>query len=78
MTARTIDPSIFKAYDIRGIYPQQLDGEVARQVGQAFIDYVGARQVAVGRDAQDVARFVEAYAGTKAAKTAQNTAPNNK
>ena len=34
--------------------------------------------VVVGRDAQDVARFVEAYAGTKAAKTAQNTAPNNK
>ena len=34
--------------------------------------------VVVGRDAQDVARFVEAYAGTKGAKTAQNTAPNNK
>ncbi|HEY3121435.1 MAG TPA: phosphomannomutase/phosphoglucomutase [Vicinamibacteria bacterium] len=52
MTTRAIDLSIFKAYDIRGIYPQQLDGEVARQVGQAFIDYVGARRVAVGRDAR--------------------------
>jgi phosphomannomutase len=52
VTERAIDPSIFKAYDIRGIYPQQLDGEVARQVGQAFIDYVGAKQVAVGRDAR--------------------------
>jgi phosphomannomutase len=52
MRAHAIDPSIFKAYDIRGIYPQQLDGEVARQVGHAFIDYVGARKVAVGRDAR--------------------------
>jgi mono/diheme cytochrome c family protein len=34
--------------------------------------------VVVGRDAQDVAQFVEKYAGTKAAKTANNTAPNNK
>jgi phosphomannomutase len=50
MTTHTLDPTIFKAYDIRGIYPGQIDGEVARQVGQAFIDYVGARRIAVGRD----------------------------
>ena len=31
-----IDPSIFKAYDIRGIYPSQLDEETAYQVGRAF------------------------------------------
>jgi phosphomannomutase len=52
VTAPAIDPSIFKAYDIRGIYPRQLDGEVARQVGQAFIGYLGAKRVAVGRDAR--------------------------
>jgi len=45
-----IDPSIFKAYDIRGIYPSQIDGEVARRVGMAFVEYLGARHVAVGRD----------------------------
>ena len=45
-----IDTSIFKAYDIRGIYPTQLDGEVARRVGRAFVDYLGARRIAVGRD----------------------------
>jgi phosphomannomutase len=45
-----IDTGIFKAYDIRGIYPTQLDGEVARRVGRAFVDYLGARRIAVGRD----------------------------
>jgi phosphomannomutase len=46
----TIDPGIFKAYDIRGLYPGQLHGEVARRVGRAFVDYLGARRIAVGRD----------------------------
>jgi phosphomannomutase len=45
-----IDPGIFKAYDVRGLYPSQLNAEVARQVGRAFVDYLGARRVAVGRD----------------------------
>jgi phosphomannomutase len=45
-----IDASIFKAYDVRGIYPTQLDGEVARRVGRAFVHYLGARRIAVGRD----------------------------
>jgi len=47
-----IDASIFKAYDIRGIYPGQIDGELARRVGRAFIDYLGAKRIAVGRDAR--------------------------
>lgn len=45
-----IDPGIFKAYDIRGIYPSQLTGEIARRVGCAFVEYLGARRIAVGRD----------------------------
>src|SRR6266581_8763831 len=45
-----IDPGIFKAYDVRGLYPSQLDGEGARQIGRAFVDYLGARHIAVGRD----------------------------
>ena len=48
----TIDPSIFKAYDIRGIHPSQINGEVARRVGRAFVDYLGAHRIAVGRDAR--------------------------
>ncbi|HEX9185668.1 MAG TPA: phosphomannomutase/phosphoglucomutase, partial [Vicinamibacteria bacterium] len=46
----SIDPGIFKAYDIRGLYPGQLHAEVARRVGRAFVDYLGARRIAVGRD----------------------------
>jgi phosphomannomutase len=45
-----VDASIFKAYDIRGIYPHQLNGEVARRVGRAFVDYLGTGRIAVGRD----------------------------
>lgn len=45
-----IDGSIFKAYDVRGLYPSQIDGTVARQIGRAFVDYLGATHIAVGRD----------------------------
>ena len=50
MTTKTIDPAIFKAYDVRAVYPTQIDGEVARRVGRAFIDYLGKTRIAVGRD----------------------------
>ncbi len=45
-----VDPSIFKAYDVRGIYPTQIDGAVARRIGAAFVDYLGAKRIAIGRD----------------------------
>ena len=47
-----VEPSIFKAYDIRGLYPGQLTGEVARRVGRAFVDYLGAKRIVVGHDAR--------------------------
>src|SRR4051812_23253467 len=31
-----IDPGIFKAYDVRGLYGEQIDADVAEQVGRAF------------------------------------------
>ncbi len=37
----TVDPSIFKAYDIRGLYGEQIDGDVAEQVGRAFTRVIG-------------------------------------
>jgi len=46
-------PSIFKAYDIRGVVPSNLDEEVARALGQAFgaaALALGEKAVAVGRD----------------------------
>ena len=45
-----IDPSIFKAYDIRGIYPDQLNSEVAYMIGAALAQYLKAASIAVGRD----------------------------
>jgi phosphomannomutase len=51
MTTKTVDPAIFKAYDVRAVYPTQIDGEVARRVGRAFVDYLGgAPRIAIGRD----------------------------
>jgi phosphomannomutase len=46
----TIVPGVFKAYDIRGLYPGELDAEVYRRIGRAFVDYLGAKQIAVGHD----------------------------
>jgi len=45
-----VDASIFKAYDIRGTYPDQINEEVARAVGRAFATFLQAQQVVVGRD----------------------------
>ncbi|RDI19624.1 phosphomannomutase [Pseudacidovorax intermedius] len=48
-----LSPSIFKAYDIRGIVPSTLDAEVAEALGRAFgsaARAAGERAVAVGRD----------------------------
>ena len=41
---------IFKAYDVRGVYPDELDEDVARRIGAAFTRFVDAPRVAVGRD----------------------------
>ncbi len=45
-----INPSIFKAYDIRGIYPTDLNEQGAYMIGRAFASYIGAGKVIVGRD----------------------------
>lgn len=42
--------SIFKAYDIRGIYPDEIDEEMARRIGAAFVHFLGARRIAVTHD----------------------------
>ena len=45
-----VDLSIFKSYDIRGIYPSDLNKEIAYKIGRAFVKHTGAKKVAVGRD----------------------------
>ncbi|MHB1468733.1 MAG: phosphomannomutase/phosphoglucomutase, partial [Solirubrobacteraceae bacterium] len=40
--ALQLDPTIFKAYDVRGIYGRQIDGEIAEQVGRGFARVLAA------------------------------------
>jgi phosphomannomutase len=46
----SLNPEIFKAYDVRGLYPDQVHEEGARAIGGAFAAYLKARTIAVGRD----------------------------
>jgi len=41
---------IFKAYDIRGLVPSELDADLARKIGHAFATFLRARRLLVGRD----------------------------
>ena len=46
----TIDQSIFKAYDIRGIYPEQIDADLVYKIAQAYAKFIGPKTVIVGHD----------------------------
>jgi phosphomannomutase len=43
---------IFKAYDVRGTVPDQLDDDVATRIGAAFASFTGVERIVVGRDAR--------------------------
>jgi phosphomannomutase len=45
-----LDPKVFKAYDVRGVYPTELDEEGAYAIGRAYVEHFEPRTVAVGRD----------------------------
>ncbi|MBI4709413.1 MAG: phosphomannomutase/phosphoglucomutase [Candidatus Portnoybacteria bacterium] len=53
-----IDQKIFKAYDVRGVYPEEINEDVAYKIGWAFVEFLknnnelGSRQIIVGRDAR--------------------------
>ncbi len=46
----TLDPKVFKAYDIRGLYPSELDEEGAYAVGRAYAEEFEPAAIAIGRD----------------------------
>ena len=58
MASAAVDPGIFKAYDVRGLYPDQIDADTAEQLGRAFIRVLadlagkapGELRVGLGRD----------------------------
>ena len=45
-----INPGIFKAYDVRGLYPQEVTEEAFRLIGRGFVAYLNARRIAVSHD----------------------------
>ena len=45
-----LDPKVFKAYDVRGIYPEEIDDEGAYAIGRAYVQQFEPRRIAVGRD----------------------------
>ena len=42
--------AIFKAYDIRGIYPDEINEDIARRTGNAFARFTGAAEIIIGYD----------------------------
>src|SRR4051812_13334360 len=45
-----LDPAVFKAYDVRGLYPGELDEQGARAIGRAYVEVFETRRIAVGHD----------------------------
>jgi phosphomannomutase len=48
--APVLDPKVFKAYDVRGLYPGELDESGAEAIGRSYIEQFEPRRIAVGRD----------------------------
>jgi phosphomannomutase len=48
--AATINPDVFKAYDVRGLYPQEITEHLFRQLGRAFVAHLGPGRYALTRD----------------------------
>lgn len=46
----TLDAVIFRAYDIRGIYPDQINPEIVYRIAQAYAKFIQPKVVALGRD----------------------------
>lgn len=47
-----INPGIFKSYDIRGVYPSELDEETAYEIGRAFARQTKVKEAVVGQDSR--------------------------
>jgi len=45
-----LDPGVFKAYDVRGLYGSELDEEGAYAIARAYVDQFGPTRIAIGRD----------------------------
>ncbi len=52
---KDIKKSIFKAYDIRGLYPQEINDEDAYRIARAFVSALGCKRVVIGHDMRESA-----------------------
>lgn len=58
-----VNTAIFKSYDVRGIYPSELNEDLAYQIGRCFVPLLNAKTVVVGRDMRPSGvRLFEAFA----------------
>ncbi len=46
----TLDPKVFKAYDVRGVVPDELDADGAYRIARAYVDHFSPKRIAVGHD----------------------------
>src|SRR5450759_4964596 len=55
MEHKDVNRAIFKAYDIRGLYPQEIDDEDAYRIARAFVAALGCKRVVIGHDMRESA-----------------------
>jgi phosphomannomutase len=64
--------AIFKAYDIRGVYPDELDRDAAARIGKGFVSFTGADRILLGQDmrisSNDLAGYFARGAGAAGAE----------
>jgi len=57
---KAVKQGVFKAYDIRGLYPQEIDDEDAYRIGRAFVTALKCKRVVIGHDMRESAATFEA------------------
>jgi phosphomannomutase len=55
-----LEPRVFKAYDVRGVYPAEIDEEGGYAIGRAYVEQFEPRSIAVGRDMRTMGESMQA------------------
>ena len=50
LSGMTLAPSVFKAYDVRGLVPQELDADGAYRIARAYVEVFAPKRLAIGHD----------------------------
>ena len=58
-----ISPGLFKSYDVRGVYPAEINDDIAYGIGRCFVPLLDAKRIVVGRDMRPTGeKLYEAFA----------------